>query len=311
MDQRYQDDIPLQLAHDAHRGTSFMPEKRAEQERNDYVRTLTQDLETMHAMANTPEKQEALEAEFARYRAGLKERTIAYLSAKTRCVSTMIAGPSNFNTRRAQKSGDAADRRLTELLEYRKRALEAIRGKLCPGERPIMSGDADAVERLKTKIREAEARQEHMKAVNATIRKLAKSGDDVVIMRLQMRGLSEALAKEMLKGDAFGNKGYASYEITNNAANIRRMKQRLAHLERTKAIPDSTAQGSAARLEDCPAENRVRLYFPGKPAAEIRTRLKQRGFRWSPIIGAWQAYRNEYTMTTAREIAGITTAEGT
>ena len=308
MDQRYEDDIPAQLAQDAHRGTSFVPETRAQQERADYARTLRQDLDSLQGLADTPEKGTLLKDEFERYRSGLKARTIAYLAAKGRCVSTMIAGPANFNTRRAQKSGDSADRRLRELLEYRERAIKAIRGNLCPGERPIMGGDSDAVERLREKIATAEALQARMKATNSTIRRTSKDDLAAQIAALAGLGHSAALAGELLKGDSFGSKGYAPYEITNNSANIRRMKQRLAHLERTKAIPESTAQGSAARLEDCPAENRVRLYFPGKPAAEIRTRLKQRGFRWSPSIGAWQAYRNEYTMSTAREIAGITTA---
>ncbi len=45
-------------------------------------------------------------------------------------------------------------------------------------------------------------------------------------------------------------------------------------------------------------------YFTGKPDAAIRTELKSNGFRWAPSIGAWQAYRNRHTLTTAKRMAG-------
>jgi hypothetical protein len=32
--------------------------------------------------------------------------------------------------------------------------------------------------------------------------------------------------------------------------------------------------------------------------------LKAAGFRWTPTLGCWQAYRNHNALTVAREIAG-------
>lgn len=304
----YEDDIPLETATAAHRGTSFDPDRRGRQERADYVRILVDDLERLAAMADTEEKRATLAEEFPRYREGLRTRWLAELAARSRCVSTMIAGPANFPTARMQKRNATADRRQTELLDYRRRAVEAIERKLNPELRPIMSGDADAVERLKAKIEEAEKQQERMKAANSAIRKAAKSGEAAQAAALVALGYSEALAAELLKGDCFGNKGYAPYEITNNAANIRRMKQRAEHVARTQAVPATSAQGSAARLEDCPPENRVRLFFPGKPEAEVRDRLKRAAFRWTPSLGCWQAYRNPWTLEMAQKVAGLETA---
>jgi hypothetical protein len=83
------------------------------------------------------------------------------------------------------------------------------------------------------------------------------------------------------------------------------MRERLEQTSRSQATPDKSQQGAAARLEDSPADNRVRLFFPAKPSADIRGQLKARGFRWAPSMGCWQAYRNWRTLETAQAIAQI------
>jgi hypothetical protein len=39
-------------------------------------------------------------------------------------------------------------------------------------------------------------------------------------------------------------------------------------------------------------ENRLQLFFDGKPSEDIRARLKSRGFKWAPSQGAWQRQLN-------------------
>lgn len=301
----FENDIPRDLAQAAHAGTSFVPEERAGQERAGYAATLAGDWERLSKLATTEEKRAALVGEFARYREGYARRTRAYLASRSRCLSTMIAGPSRFPVRRMEKRNAVADRRCSELLEFRERALHAIRKALCPELAPIMAGDADAVERLEAKIAKAEAMQERMRAANAAIRKHAKAGPEAQVFALVALGFSEGLARRAIEPDELRRVGFPSYELTNNGANIRRMKERLAQVERAKATPETVREGAAARLEDCPPDNRVRLYFPGKPAAEVRETLKRSGFRWAPSIMAWQAYRNHGTLLLARKVAGV------
>ena len=38
--------------------------------------------------------------------------------------------------------------------------------------------------------------------------------------------------------------------------------------------------------------NRLQVFFPGKPAPEIRAAMKRFGFRWAPSVGAWQRHLN-------------------
>ena len=305
VNQGFEADIPAGLAQAAHAGTSFVPEKRATQEKAEYAGTLTGDWARLSALATTEEKRAALVEEFARYRASYGARYRAYLSSRSRCLSTMIAGPSKFPVRRMEKRNAVADRRCSELLEFRERALAAIRKALCPELAPIMAGDADAVERLEAKVMKAEQLQERMKAANAAIRKHAKAGAAAQAWALVALGFPESLALKLLENVPGHGMGFPHYELTNNGANIRRMKERLEGITRAKATPDTAQDGEAARVEDCPGENRVKLFFPGKPAAEVRETLKRGGFRWAPSEGAWKAYRHQHTLDLARKVAGV------
>lgn len=301
----FKNDISSQLAENAYSGISFTPEKRGVQVREAYAAELAQDYDNLAKYAETQDEKDLLVQEFARYRSGYAAKYRDWLSAKSRCLSWMITGPANFPVARNEKRNRTEDRRFAELVEFRKRALAAITKKLRPELRPIMSGDSDAVEALQLKIVKAEEVQERMKTANLIIRKNKKAGAAAVVAALVAAGYPEPLAQKMITPDYMGRIGFAQFELTNNNANIRRMKERLETITQAKATPAQEVIGSAATIQDDPAANRVRLFFQGKPCEEIRSRLKSGGFRWSPTIGAWQAYRNYRSRLLAVEIAGI------
>lgn len=296
----FDSDLPLQLCVRAFYGTSFSPERRAESHRADYAATLTRDYETLRQQAEKGHTLDLLDAEFSRYREGYAKRYRAWLASHANCLSSMIAGPSNFPVRRAQKRNDIADRRMKETIDFREKALKAIITTLRPDLRPIMSGDSDACERLSEEIRKAEEFQARMKAANAAIRKHKAAGPAAQIAALVALGLSESAASEAIKPDFCGRIGFPDYALSNNNANIRRMKERLATISAAKATPDKEILREGLRIEDAPADNRIRLFFDGKPAPEVRADLKSHGFRWAPSIGAWQAYRNSRSLEFAR-----------
>lgn len=302
-------DISRELANRAHAGTSISPEKRGEAEINDYAATLAADYANLAREADTPEKLVLLQTEFARYREGYRKLYTAYLASRSRCLSTMITGPSNFPTRRNEKRNAVAHRRVTDLSEFRARALSAITKALHPERRPIMSGDANAVSRLSEKITEAEALQAHMRAVNSAIRRHAKEGKDARVAAILevAPDLGAAQAASMLQPDCLGRVGYADFEFSNNNANIRRMKARLELLS-DKASAPLSIRGDGVLCEDCPADNRVRLFFTGIPAEATRTRLKAQGFRWTPSLKCWQAYRSTRSLEHAKGF--VVTANG-
>jgi hypothetical protein len=303
--ERFMSDIPRETARSAFSNLSHSPEKRGDSAVNGYAETMAADYAMFQNMiANKPELQETLDTEFERYRQGYRERTMDYLRSNARCASWFITGPANFPVARMEKRNRIAHRRANDLIEFRKRAIAAITKTLCPELRPIMAGDANAVESLEVKIAEAEKLKEEMKGANIAFK--AFKADPA---SLDYSTLSDEM-KKIVRNYIPNHTAdfvrlypvpFMPFSITNLSANIRRMKQRLEGLKRDKAAPVVEKQSeNGVRLEDCPADNRIRLFFPGKPEFEVRAKLKSNGFRWSPTVGAWQAYRNHNSLTVAQ-----------
>ena len=87
---------------------------------------------------------------------------------------------------------------------------------------------------------------------------------------------------------------YPPYALQNNSANMRRIKERIAELEREGQVTETTEvdRGICTVIENTEC-NRIQLVFPGKPSEEVRAVLKQHGFRWSRREGAWQRLLND------------------
>lgn len=303
--QGFAHDIPASLAISAYNGVSMSPERRGASAQNEYGQTMAADYETMRAQATKGGTLDLLPEVFARYRSRQSSAYKAYLSSSSRCVSSFIAGPANFPAARMNKRSEIAHKRLGEYLNGGEMALQAACRTLRPDLRAIMAGDVDAIDRLTVDISSAERTQDQMKAANKAIRTNANAGEAHQVAALMELGHSEAQALELLHPRFSRGQGFPSYRLTNNQANIRRMRERLEKITAAKARPVETVECSnGVTLEDDAPANRVRLFFPGKPSDEIRADLKSNGFRWAPSVGAWQAYRNYGTLATAKRIAG-------
>lgn len=156
----------------------------------------------------------------------------------------------------------------------------------------IFSDDPVAVEKLGGKIAQLEARQARMKAVNALVRKDDRAG-------LADLGYTDAQIERLLKPEYWG-RGYPSFEISNNAANIRRLKARAATVAAKQALKHSEETINGVTIEYAPSENRIRAYFPERVSDEVYAMLKGGGFRWAPSHNAFSAYHNANAQHAAR-----------
>ena len=90
------------------------------------------------------------------------------------------------------------------------------------------------------------------------------------------------------------------YLLTNNNANIRRVRQRIEELSNRSEFVGWTFPGGEAKVNE--AENRLQLIFDGKPDADTRQTLKSEGFKWAPSQGAWQRQLNQNAIRAAARL---------
>lgn len=178
----------------------------------------------------------------------------------------------------------------------------ARRAAAAEDNRSISSDDPEAVVKLKEKLAKLTSDQEKMKAMNACIRKHAKGGSLAQQAALLKEfDIGQIAAERLCTPDFCGRIGFPDYAIKNNGAEIRRTEKRIAELVRAAELPEIRETHGAIGL--VVADNRVQLHFPGKPSEEVRTELKQNGFRWAPSEGAWQRKANNSAIYAARQLA--------
>lgn len=159
----------------------------------------------------------------------------------------------------------------------------------------IFSDDPRATEKIEDKIARLEKQQELMKAAN----KLIKKNDRAGLLDL---GFSEEVITKLFTPDFCGRVGFPSFSLTNNNANIRRLKERLETLKRQAQDETKEIEINGIRIVDNTEENRLQIFFPGKPSESTRAALKSHGFRWTPSLGCWQAYRGGNAVYWAKKI---------
>lgn len=162
--------------------------------------------------------------------------------------------------------------------------------------RAIFSDDPAAGEKLADKIARLEQRQAVMRQANVHVRK----GDRAALAAM---GFGETDITKLFTPDFAGRLGFPGYALTNNNANIRRLKQRLATLEQQASTPAAEPITiGPVTIEDNAAANRVQIFFPDKPAEPVRAALKSHGFRWTPSAEAWQRHRSADALHWAQHI---------
>ncbi len=152
----------------------------------------------------------------------------------------------------------------------------------------ISSDDPRAVEKLQEKLERCQKNQERMKSYNAYYRRHGTM--------VGYPGMPDDVARsedDSIRSRRYGEKlPYQTFDITNNGAEIRRIKKRIEQLTRDKEVGFvgwKFAGGEAVVNNEC---NRLQLIFDDKPNEQQRMELKRNGFLWSPSQGAWQRLLN-------------------
>ena len=100
-------------------------------------------------------------------------------------------------------------------------------------------------------------------------------------------------------------KPFESYQLSNNNAEIHRLKDRITALTRRKELGYVGWEFDGGRVEANTADNRLQIFFDEKPDKEIREELKGNGFRYAPSAEAWQRQLNDNAIYAADRIKCI------
>lgn len=149
----------------------------------------------------------------------------------------------------------------------------------------IASDDPEAIDKLREQLSSLQAQQALMKAANAALRK--SKTPEAKIQSLLNLGIPEAEAQQLIVPRFGTDGGFPSYKLTNNNANIRRIKLRVEELEKMRAEPFENFECDDYTYCECDEEGRVLFTFPSKPSSDVRGILIANGFKWSPSREAW------------------------
>ena len=170
----------------------------------------------------------------------------------------------------------------------------------------ISRDDPQALEKLTEKLTKCQETQDYMKTVNSYFRKNGTAKD--------CPGVSDEQAAQyddrVKSGNSWQKAPFPQYALTNNNAEINRLKKRIAEISTDKELGFVGWEfngGEAVINEDI---NRLQLVFDEKPSDEQRAVLKSNGFKWAPSEGAWQRQLNGHAMYAANRIDFIKPENG-
>lgn len=162
----------------------------------------------------------------------------------------------------------------------------------------ISSDDPAALEKLKAKLEKMEANHSHMKRLNAHYRKhgTCKGFADMPDAEAEKRDT------EIADDYSFNRKPFPSWALSNHSQNMRQVRKRIEELEKHQSRDLQGWDFDGGTVVMNKEDNRLQIFFDGKPGEEIRGQLKGQGFRWAPSVGAWQRQLNQNALFAARQI---------
>ena len=236
------------------------------------------------------------------YARKLAENMNSSFSIEARVPSILITGGSNFPVRQKEKQNAARDRNMEEWNDIQG-LLDKIRSTGMGG---ISADDPQAIQKLEAKLEKLQSAQDTMKAVNAYYRK-HKTLDGCPNLSAER---IEKMKAEMSSQWHIQDKPYPSWALSNNNAEIRRVKGRIAELTKKQETAYAGWEFDGGTVEANREDNRLQIFFEEKPDEKTRKTLKENGFRWSPKAGAWQRQLNDNAIYVADRLSCIRPLSG-
>lgn len=217
-----------------------------------------------------------------------------------RVPSMLIAGGAGIQTGKKEKQAEVSRKNNQQWQEIQG-ILERIRST---GKGGISADRENAIELLEEKLRGREVRQEKMRTANAYYRKHQTLEGCEALTPVEIRSRMKFM-EDMLQP-----KPYPTYTMTNNSAEIRRLKKRIEELKRNQEIGFNGWEFSDGKAVVNTEYNRLQLIFDEKPSLEQRGFLRRAGFHWAASAGAWQRQLNWNAIRAADRLGFVKPLDG-
>lgn len=245
----------LKLAIDAHRGTSFTPDKRGRDLIDSYSEELKEDMKVKDV----------------RYKELYVKKFTAWLSAKSRCMSSMITGPANFSVERNRRKNEIEHKRYEEFRKWREKQFREHRKEVDP---------IDSIKKTLSYFKDKTLSKSLLKAsITGKLKRIAEKGDVETVKR----GLELCEGVFTKRHQIWGYVELAERALQNQGG-----ESTTKEYDGFKVVVDRDI-------------NRIQVIHDEKPDKNIINDLKSYRFNWSRKNGAWQRIitRNSVSATKA------------
>ena len=148
----------------------------------------------------------------------------------------------------------------------------------------IKSTDTHAIKKLQDKIKAIEAEKDFLKRSEKAVKEYQRTNDFTVFSKYNIPNDKANEYIEQIK-----RFGYALLSGLNNKnAEIRRIKERIAILEKNQAKGTDEILIEGGKIVYNGEAQRLQIFFDGIPSKEVREALKSHAFKWAPTAKAWQ-----------------------
>jgi hypothetical protein len=272
-----------QLALSAWNWCSFYPERIGSQILADYEAELKADLDELAENAGN-------------YAEKYKIHFSAWLQAQSRCMSSFITGPSNFPISKSQKARNSEQNKYNEFRKWRECYIKAVKRVKTPSPEQDLQ---DAMLECDQTI----SLQELMKMANKAIKKEKDKEKRKVL--LSEIGFTGKQIEEILDENQFLGMGFKGFQLTNNNAKIKRLKDKILIMQNRIAVKETFEpirfDGGSIEIEN----DRVIVKHDERPDQMVIDSLKRHGFRWSRNFNCWCRKHTKQAILDAKKIVGV------
>lgn len=257
---------------DSYRNVSFSPERRGEQDFEEFTTMLQDDLDSLGENQGN-------------YKKKFIEKVMLIYERQSRCTSSFIVGPANYHLGRHQKSWDSHRKAQDDFWHWRERYFKAVNR-----ERTL-----SPEEEIDKTIKKLDALTERRDAYKAS-RKL-KSAEEVRSFFGSIGLIDERTEYDLC------DKGFIqSFTVTSLTNKIRArhkkiniMKNRIKSKTNFEPIE---FEGGKVFIEN----DRVIIQHDEKPDREIIQAIKKNGFRYSPKFKNWCRKHTAEALLKAKDL---------